>query len=102
MFGIGSIVGPSIAGFAMTTYGESSLFIVTGASHVLLILFALLRLRHAPAVAAEDKGAFQMTPMARVSTPETAALAEDQAELMADRLIEADQSSDPVGSRGKK
>ena len=85
MFGIGSIVGPTVAGFAMTEFGASTLFAVTGSVHVLLILFALLRLRIAPAVAPRDKIAFQAKPLARASTPETAALSADPTELDADQ-----------------
>lgn len=81
VFGIGSIIGPTVAGFAMTAFGASMLFAVTGTVHIALILFALLRLRVAPAVATEDKIAFQVTPLARASTPETAVLGADQTEL---------------------
>ncbi|UWR35745.1 MFS transporter (plasmid) [Sulfitobacter sp. W027] len=83
VFGIGSIVGPTVAGFAMTEFGASTLFAVTGSVHVLLILFALLRLRIAPPVAPNAKIAFQAKPLARASTPETAALSADPAELNA-------------------
>jgi MFS family permease len=75
VFGIGSIIGPTVAGFAMTSFGARTLFAVTGGAHALLLLFALVRLRVAPAVAAPDKVAFQSKPLARSSTPETAALA---------------------------
>jgi MFS family permease len=75
VFGIGSIFGPTAAGFAMSEFGDSSLFMVTATAHIILFMFALVRLRLAPAVAPEDKGSFQSTPLARVSTPETAALA---------------------------
>lgn len=102
VFGIGSIVGPTIAGFAMTSYGASSLFAVTGVSHILLVLFALLRLRYASPVATEKKGSFQVSPMARVSTPETAALAADQAELSADRMSDPNQPQDAGIERGKE
>ncbi|MGZ2260002.1 MFS transporter [Roseobacter sp. A03A-229] len=88
VFGIGSIIGPTIAGFAMTSFGPASLFGITGGAHVLLILFALLRLKTAPPVAAENKVAFQSQPLARASTPETAALASNQAELDADRPLD--------------
>jgi MFS family permease len=81
VFGIGSIIGPTVAGLAMTAFGSATLFAVTGAAHMLLILFAIFRLRTAPAVAAEAKVAFQAKPFARASTPETAALAANQAEL---------------------
>ena len=90
VYGIGSIVGPTVAGFAMTELGKSSLFMVTAAAHITLILFALLRLKVAPAVVAEDKVSFQSKPMARKSTPETGALSADQKELNADRAQAAD------------
>ncbi len=85
VFGIGSIIGPTIAGFAMTSFGPASLFGITGFAHILLILFAILRLKTAPPVTVENKVAFQAQPLARASTPETAALAADQAELDADQ-----------------
>lgn len=90
VFGIGSIIGPTVAGFAMTSFGAATLFAVTGGAHVLLLLFALLRLRIAPAVASADKVAFQARPPARASTPETAAFSADQAELDADQPPEAE------------
>jgi MFS family permease len=80
VFGIGSIIGPTAAGFAMTEVGSHSLFYVTGGAHVLIILFALLRLRSRAPVAFEDKTAFKVAPMARSITPSTAALAEDTAD----------------------
>lgn len=89
VYGVGSIVGPTIAGFVMSSYGAPSLFAVTGVAHILLILFALLRLTSAPAVAAKDKGSFQSIPLARALTPETAALAADEEELNSDRAHNA-------------
>jgi len=91
VFGLGSILGPTLAGFAMSSYGASSLFAITGVAHIFLILFALFRLKYAPAVAQENKGSFQMSPMARASTPETAALGANQAELTADRAADPNQ-----------
>ena len=93
VYGIGSIFGPTAAGFAMSEFGEASLFMVTGAAHILLVLFALVRLRSAPAVDSDDKGRFQSTPLAPVSTPETAALAADEVELNAHRAKAADLAS---------
>lgn len=78
VYGIGSIVGPTIAGFAMTNVGTSSLFVTTGSAHVLLILFAVLRIKIAPPVAEKDKVAFQPAPLPRAATPETANLASEE------------------------
>lgn len=80
VFGLGSIIGPSIAGFAMSGAGAQWLFAVTGAAHVLLVLFALLRIWIAPPVATEDKIAFQATPLGRGSTPETMSMAAESRE----------------------
>jgi MFS family permease len=85
VYGVGSIVGPTVAGFAMTAFGAFSLFAVTGCAHILLIIYAAIRVRYAPAVTSENKGSFQASPLARASTPETAALAANQAELNSDR-----------------
>ncbi|MBM1218668.1 MFS transporter [Ponticoccus sp. SC2-23] len=95
VYGIGSILGPTVAGFAMTSYGASTLFAVTGSAHLLLLLFAIFRLRTAPAVASEDKVAFQAQPLARASTPETAAFSADQAELDADQPPEEPADQEP-------
>jgi len=73
----------------MSSYGAPSLFAVTGTAHILLVMFAVVRLRTAPAVAPEDKGSFQAIPNARAITPETAALAADEAELNSDRAQQA-------------
>jgi MFS family permease len=85
LYGIGSIVGPTLAGFAMTSFGAPSLFAVTGIAHILLILFILLRLRTTPTVLPENKGSFMSTPRAHLLTPETAALSTDESELNSDR-----------------
>ncbi|WP_342070689.1 hypothetical protein [Yoonia algicola] len=79
----------------MTELGEASLFMVTATAHIILILFALLRLKTAPAVAPDEKVSFQSIPLARVSTPETAALSADQDELTADRS----QAANPIDNK---
>lgn len=85
VYGVGSAVGPAIAGFAMSRYGAPSLFAVTGAAHVLLILFSLLRLRSTTAVEQGDKDSSSSIPVVLVSTPETAALAANEEEFYLDR-----------------
>lgn len=75
VFGIGSIIGPTAAGFAMTGIGPESLFWTTGAGHLALILFAIVRLRARAGVARADKTDFTPIPLPRSATPETSALA---------------------------
>ena len=80
IFGFGSIIGPTVAGFGMAQFGSFGLFLTTLAAHVLLIGFTLLRIRTRAPVAEADKGSFVMTPAGRGSTPETAALAYGEGE----------------------
>lgn len=86
IYGIGSIVGPTIAGFAMSAYGAPSLFAVTGVAHILLIVFAVARLRSTPTVEADDKGSFQPILSADIQTPETVAFAAEEDEVQSERL----------------
>jgi MFS family permease len=85
VFGIGSIIGPTVAGVAMTSFGAAMLFVVTASAHALLLGFAVLRIRYAPPVDPASKGSFQATPLARSLTPETATLAPSAEELRLDR-----------------
>ena len=78
VFGVGSIIGPTVAGLAMGVMDAAALFAVTGACHLSIILFTLYRLRIRAAVAQDAKTPFHASPMARMSTPETVALAADQ------------------------
>jgi MFS family permease len=98
IFGIGSIIGPTVAGVAMTSFGAAMLFVVTASAHVLLLGFAILRIRYAPPIDQASKGSFQATPLARSSTPETAALAASAEELRADR---ADVPTKPESTSSK-
>jgi MFS family permease len=56
MFGMGSIIGPLIAGVMMTNIGPQGLFITTIGAHVVMIAFTLWRMTRRAAVAEEDKG----------------------------------------------
>ena len=75
IFGAGSIIGPTLAGFGMTNFGSFGLFATTLLAHVMLVVFALLRIRARAPVKEAEKGSFVATPAGRGSTPETAALA---------------------------
>ncbi|RVT82715.1 MFS transporter [Rhodobacteraceae bacterium CCMM004] len=75
VFGVGSILGPLAAGAAMAAGGPSSLFAVTVAAHLAIVLFTLLRMRLRGGVAQADKVDFRAT-QGRTATPQTAVLAE--------------------------
>ncbi len=90
VFGVGSIVGPLVAGFGMAKIGVAGLFLTTIVAHLLIIGFTLVRLRARGEVAAADKVSFVVSPIARSSTPQTAAFG------MRD-LVEADKSEQNPG-----
>ena len=74
VYGLGGIVGPLIAGYGMSWFGVTGLFMTTNAAHILIILFTLWRIRARGTVADGEKVDFVVSPVARNSTPQTAAL----------------------------
>lgn len=81
LYGVGAILGPLFAGFGMETFGSAGLFMTSAGAHVLLILFAGLRILLRAPVAEADKSSFVPSPAARATTPETAALASSESDL---------------------
>ncbi|SFE03320.1 Predicted arabinose efflux permease, MFS family [Sulfitobacter brevis] len=71
-YGLGSIVGPLIAGFAMEEVGNRALFMVTSASHGMVILYTLWRIGRREAVSDADKSSFQPINAGRTSNLQTA------------------------------
>ncbi|MBF9058001.1 MFS transporter [Rhodobacterales bacterium HKCCSP123] len=80
VFGLGSIIGPLVAGIAMTELGPRGLFLTTIAAHVLMIAFTVWRISVKSAVPEDRKSPFQISVPARAATPETAALSGGQTE----------------------
>jgi len=81
VFGLGSIIGPVVAGFGMSALSEAGLFLTSAGAHGLIVLFTLLRIRKRAPLTEEEKTSFVATPTGRAATPETAVLAvgEDEA-----------------------
>ncbi|MGS4946385.1 MFS transporter [Meridianimarinicoccus sp. RP-17] len=75
VFGVGTIIGPTLGGAMMARFGNAALFAVTGGAHVFIILFTLLRILRSAAVPDALKGDTPRVAVMGVSTPETAALA---------------------------
>lgn len=75
LYGVGGIAGPLIAGYGMSLLNVSALFMTTMSAHILLIGFTLWRIAKRQQVADRDKVDFAVSPLARSTTPETAALA---------------------------
>jgi MFS family permease len=81
VFGLGSIVGPIVAGAAMSTVGPTGLFMTIAAAHVLMVLQAIWRISRRPPVPQEEKVDFMPVPGVRSTTPETAVLAASDEEV---------------------
>lgn len=75
VFGLGSIIGPVVAGFGMSALNEAGLFLTSAVAHGLIVLFTLLRIRRRAPLTDEEKTSFVPTPSGRAATPETAVLA---------------------------
>ncbi len=87
VYGVGSIVGPLIAGITMTEIGPQGLFLTTVGAHVLMIAFTIWRILVKAPVPEVDKSAFRITVPARAATPETAVLAGGEDDTEAVELI---------------
>ncbi|MEQ8482513.1 MAG: MFS transporter [Hoeflea sp.] len=70
LYGIGTIIGPLIAGVAMA-YSPYLLFAVTAAAHLGVAAYAIARTRIRAAVPDAEKDSFASTPSARAATPES-------------------------------
>ncbi|RYH07740.1 MFS transporter [Tropicimonas sp. IMCC6043] len=96
VFGLGSILGPLLAGMMMTRVGPQGLFLTTICAHVLIIGFTLWRISRNAAVPVDEKTAFQVSIPARAATPETVALSAGEDEAQPLEVPEAD----PAGTDG--
>lgn len=76
LFGIGTIIGPTLGGPVMTLLGPYALFAVTASAHVLLCAYALFRSRLRAAIPAAERGNFSSIPVSTspMSTPESLSL----------------------------
>ncbi len=76
LYGVGGIIGPLVAGWAMANLADRALFSVTAGSHVVIIAYTIWRMTRRVAVAPQDKTDFQVAPGGRATTPQTAAFAD--------------------------
>ncbi len=97
VFGVGSIVGPLVAGGVMSSVGPTGLFMTTAAAHVLIILQAIYRISRRPPVSQEDKVEFVPVPGVRTTTPETIAFSATEEEVEEAREAQPGTDTAPVG-----
>ncbi len=79
LYGVGTIIGPTLGGPIMSAFGPYALFGVTAMAHILITAYAIIRSRLRAPVPASDRDAFTTTgPMA---TPESLSLSPRAAPL---------------------
>jgi MFS family permease len=77
LYGIGTIIGPTLGGAIMTHFGPYALFLVTAVAHLLITAYAIIRSRQRAALSTEEKDNFSTmmpTTPSTLVTPESIAL----------------------------
>ncbi|MBT9369352.1 MFS transporter [Rhizobium sp. CSW-27] len=76
LFGIGTIIGPTLGGPVMTHFGPHALFAVTAVAHVAVVVYAILRSRMRAALSTAEKDNYTAAPaaIASLATPESLTL----------------------------
>ncbi|MBC7150869.1 MFS transporter [Ciceribacter selenitireducens] len=97
LYGIGTIIGPTIGGPVMTELGPHALFAVTAVAHVLLTAYAIYRSRLRAAIPYAERDNVPNMPVSAspMSTPESLSL-DPRAAPLPPHAEEADSNESPV------
>jgi len=78
LYGIGTVIGPTIGGPVMSVVSPHALFLVTALAHLLITGYAILRSRIRAAIPASDRDAYTTIPTATspTLTPQSMSLAD--------------------------
>src|SRR5690606_32285953 len=71
LYGIGTMIGPLLAGMLMQQLRPESLFLITAASHLGVAGYAALRISRRAPVPTQEKDAFSTLATERTATPQT-------------------------------
>ena len=71
LYGVGTIIGPTIGGPVMTAAGPYGLFMITACAHILITAYAIIRSRMRAPVPASDRDAFSPVNAGAPTTPES-------------------------------
>ncbi|WP_058325934.1 MFS transporter [Sinorhizobium sp. Sb3] len=71
LYGIGTIIGPTIGGPVMTATGPYGLFMITACAHILITAYAIIRSRMRAPVPVADRDAFSPVNAGAPTTPES-------------------------------
>lgn len=74
LYGIGTVIGPTVGGPVMQNLGPYSLFAVTALSHILIVAYALIRSRMRAPVPVGARDSYQSVSSGTTVTPESLSL----------------------------
>jgi len=74
LYGIGTVIGPTVGGPVMQNLGPYSLFAVTALAHILIVAYAILRSRMRAPVPVGERDSYQSVSSGTTVTPESLAL----------------------------
>ena len=74
LYGIGTVIGPTVGGPVMQYLGPYSLFAVTAFAHVLIVAYALIRSRMRAPVPVGERDSYQSVSSGTTVTPESLTL----------------------------
>lgn len=100
VFGLGSIVGPVLAGTLMSALGPQGLFLTLLLAHLPLFGYTLWRMSRREAVAQIDKEGFTVLAPDGTATPQTAPFRSAEDEELLDEGIELTAGEEGTGRSG--
>ena len=74
LYGIGTVIGPTVGGPVMQYLGPYSLFAVTAISHILIVAYAMVRSRMRAPVPVGERDSYQSVSSGTTVTPESLSL----------------------------
>jgi len=74
LYGIGTVIGPSVGGPIMQNFGPYALFGVTAAAHALLVVYAIIRSKLRAPIPVGERGAYSSVSSGTQTTPESLTL----------------------------
>jgi MFS family permease len=74
IYGIGTMIGPILAAFAMSSFGPYGLFLFTMLVHITVIAYVAYRISRRPTLNPVLRDPFQGIPVGKTATPESTVL----------------------------
>jgi MFS family permease len=74
LYGIGTVIGPSVGGPIMQYFGPYALFGVTAAAHALITIYAIVRSKLRAPIPVGERGAYSSVSSGTQTTPESLSL----------------------------